>query len=1082
MRCVQIGSKLQDNDDVRDWLSSNLTEFKVTISFIDTHLPFLFHCISNKPKVDDRTKEKWRKLDKAPSTIDEIVATAASMRKNKSHCTLSPEHVITGGTTLQRCYLELVQPYFAGDVPQSMKTGIITALYKDDKRFRPVTSCPLAWQLGEQTHAKLEGELVIDMANGRQFGGVKGKSASEPLLELQLLLADAAARDANLTIIYSDKTSAFDSLNVCLFPILYGRWHCPNHISSRMTATASGHRRVVRANAGAKALDLAFNIDDGVPQGGILSSLRYLCAHDLMVTAEEVATFAPYELSTTINGERIVVEFSHRHYMDDATSLMSDPHSGTPMWSQVLHGATAAAITGSFLSIENNATKTRVLSNDASVHDTPFKMVSFSGSRLEEHTLPIVATDIDFTKPLEGTNVAVRDLGTQTTATKRQVRSVLALPQKKKSKSGLAMFSRASTINKVTTSVLKTATESIALGSIRQQLRVMMYCVRDVWEDYDRLLARNVYRHMKMPKAKENTVETLVMTTPRALGGLGLVSTGATMAATSVVEVQAIMLSKNNALKTLLRHCLTEERRGPAENILHWYKLLNVKVHHGNNPAQDAHNSAQIVASRLTGLTGKDLCNMFDCSIKFPGLAYRLCRQDEVDLDEDMVNVRQFQIHAKDRASTHSVTEVVEQGSTSVASKWISVSTTLSDSIRLCAHSMKRYPDRRYIIAVIDLRQCNVAHNLSTAAGRQEAGLTPGSKADHWAHRFNEVLLDEECIVWAVGDRPTATSVIKGFIDVNAVVRSINKVQPSNSINTVYQLDKADVQRLHDTLEPIKDMLRGDRNWTDAQTNEVVLVSDASLYDPEKIASNTSLVTKTRDDYRARTTPATSTLAEHPNIDDHAIAIMHELKRHRPHSCIILVYVHFDKADNDDEKEGWYLTGLVRPHTTKQSIELCSLSKHPSLAGTFSANVTRSDVSGPNPRLSHFYVQPLIRPSHTEPHTIVGAVNERLLVWSPATKEPLCIRQGGGIFCQNTKVPTRLPTLLQVPECPRALIKEMFYDLHKTFLFSHPGQWYRIVNRRPISDRLRATNPHHHRRRNEFSYKKSNISWQRHSV
>lgn len=265
MRCVQIGSKLQDNDDVRDWLSSNLTEFKVTISFIDTHLPFLFHCICNKPKVDDRTKEKWRKLDKAPSTIDEIVATAASMRKNKSHCTLSPEHVITGGTTLQRCYLELVQPYFAGDVPQSMKTGIITALYKDNKRFRPVTSCPLAWQLGEQTHAKLEGELVIDMANGRQFGGVKGKSASEPLLELQLLLADAAARDANLTIIYSDKTSAFDSLNVCLFPILYGRWHCPNHISSRMTATASGHRRVVRANAGAKALDLAFNIDGGVP-------------------------------------------------------------------------------------------------------------------------------------------------------------------------------------------------------------------------------------------------------------------------------------------------------------------------------------------------------------------------------------------------------------------------------------------------------------------------------------------------------------------------------------------------------------------------------------------------------------------------------------------------------------------------------------------------------------------------------------------------------------------------------------------------------------------------------------------------
>ena len=116
-------------------------------------------------------------------------------------------------------------------------------LYKTDRKFRPITSLDISFQLCEKYWAAVETELVIDCGSSRQFGGVKGRSASDPLIELELLYADAEARQCNITALFSDKTSAYDSLNTSLFPLLYARWGCPAYISNRFSSVCFHHKR-----------------------------------------------------------------------------------------------------------------------------------------------------------------------------------------------------------------------------------------------------------------------------------------------------------------------------------------------------------------------------------------------------------------------------------------------------------------------------------------------------------------------------------------------------------------------------------------------------------------------------------------------------------------------------------------------------------------------------------------------------------------------------------------------------------------------------------------------------------------------
>ena len=258
--CQEQGFVPQGAEQGDEWLQQNLTELKLTITFVDHHWAFLFDCMASKTTAPQKATDKWRTLDVGPTTIQDIERTARMMNRGKSHVGLSPEHVFNSAT-IQAALLFTSDYYFVGDLPHEMKTGVVTSLYKNCERFRPVTSLDVSFQLCECYHRDKEMELVVECGTDRQYGGVVGRSTSEPLLELEFLLEDALQNNKTLIAYYSDKTSAYDSVSPEMFPVVYSRWKCPKHISLRMSAVASGHRRLCKTGAGTDPINKAFPIE-----------------------------------------------------------------------------------------------------------------------------------------------------------------------------------------------------------------------------------------------------------------------------------------------------------------------------------------------------------------------------------------------------------------------------------------------------------------------------------------------------------------------------------------------------------------------------------------------------------------------------------------------------------------------------------------------------------------------------------------------------------------------------------------------------------------------------------------------------
>lgn len=621
-RCNDAGLTLAGRECNKTWLADNATELSLCIEYIDTHPRFLFDCVTTTSDHQPLTFTEWQELDKGPQYKADVISIATSMNVNKSHCTLAPEHLVHGGDTLAECYLYMSKPYFAGTVPTSMCTGVVTALYKTASRFRPVTSIPLCYQLCEQTHSNREGMMVVNHGSSRQFGGVKGRGAAEPLQELQLLIADAAAHGKNLTIIYSDKTGAYDSINPAIFPVVYGRWHCPNHISSRMASVASNHLRVVRTITGTKVIELGFPIECGDP----------------LATAEDLATYQPYVIQ---NSDTEILVYSNRHYMDDAATLLStNEYPTVRRYPEITHGATAAAIAGGLLCIENNGSKTKIMNTIQPKPTTAaVELTSLTNGRLRSITLPSLNTDIDFTQPLTGANSSTRDLGTQITTTTRQIRGMSALPQKRQSLKAFSQFKRAATAHRATTSVTKMGIQSNFIGMLRQQLRVMMYCPRDTWEDssedYDTGLAKIVLQKLQLQVSGLPTETLSIVMTPYEFGGLGVHRVGAITAGTMITELAATMIGTNAHLQHAYINGIQNRLLGQSENMMECVERTGISIHRAPDTATEALYTSLAHGDKMLGISGKDICKYFDCHAPFPGILFRILRSDEYTTDQN---------------------------------------------------------------------------------------------------------------------------------------------------------------------------------------------------------------------------------------------------------------------------------------------------------------------------------------------------------------------------------------------------------------------------------------------------------------
>lgn len=1054
-RCNGAGCYEHKHETTEDYMTDTLREVRLCITFVDNNCEFLYDSMTPQQAADEKVTTKWRVLDKGPECIADIAATANGMNKKKSHKGMTPEHVCIS-PRLQEGLLELSRFYFCGDVPDEMKTGIITSLYKSDRKFRPITSLDISFQLCEAYWTKNEMELVIDCGTDRQYGGVTGRGANEPLLELQLLLADAVHNDKTLIAYLSDKTSAFDSARPSMCPILYKRWNCPNHISNRMASVASNHLRVCRTSFQTNESHTAVMLAGGWPQGSVLGAIRYICAADAIIHTEMRAECFPYHLVDPKDGSE--VKYLMRNFMDDSTSLSAEPDFESLPFPHIQSGMQASAIAGSFLSIANNPTKTVVLSTKDDMMPDGIELIQLSGDRLTSEKVEI--------RLAEGGKTG--DLGWKHNFDPTSVHGKREAGEHAANAKVVQAFQRRATTAGAATEVFKEAITLIVLGTVQNSFRVEIPTHRSVFDRIDMPICKTALRQLRVAPTKDIAGLTAQMGLPRKLGGLGYPSASRTAAKTAGIEMVSVMEGRNKELKTALRVGLHEQQYGPATRLEHWLYKSHVQIHWGLPAVKEKYSTradqdgACFDIMAKADITEADLINAAACTLEFPSLLFRLCRQEEVGLADDGGSIESLRLAAKNTDANCSVEDTILYGSSTVKSQWMSTTRSMNAVLQLCATHKKNGHKNKMVVAVLDERKCQVAYDLTTVNGRAEAGLKTGCYADHLAAKYREVLLADSVIE---GD----SDAILDYFDISSVATDCNFEQMDTDAKQkcLYQLTTKDINAVAERLKISKDQLRQEsdsKKWNANHNNGILLVSDASVLQAKDCDQNQSAADscarghgQPRDvcsyysDYSLLTKRKTD-----------VARLKEALSTRTKGAATTLIYKYWDydtaTADSaSDLESGWYLTAVCRSSSRSTGCKLklmdVTLKAYSNLAEDESmifANTESVEFSGGStPTLYAHKIK-------GQPHDIAASPRKETMIWAPA----FALGTTGKVWdadCRNTEdivLESNTAQVLPAPPPVRKVIETSFKDMHDTFSNEHCSTWTRFANMSPIKELL----------------------------
>lgn len=1058
-RCLESGFTRPQTGQT-GWLLENLKELKILLPFVEANFKFLYDGMSSRSPNAATATAKWREIEKGPKTIEEIAKTAAGMTNGKSHIGLSPEHVCSSKAT-QEALLFLSRFYFAGDPPKEMKTGLVTSIYKDSFRFRPITSLDISFQLCESYHKKKEMELIVDCGINRQFGGVIGRSASEPLIELELLLNDAILNDKTLIAYFTDKTSAYDATNPSLFPMMYARWGCPLHISARMAGVTWHHYRVCKTSMGTANLDDAVGLEAGVPQGGILSAIRFICMADALMYCEINAKCTGYTINDPESGEEVL--YMLRYFMDDAVGL-SGPPKPSKEYPAITTGMQAAALAGSFLSISNNAKKTAVLTTDPENFPKNLSLIHLSGERLTSDVITIKENQRDLRK--------IQDF-TATTVEGFRERKAHALDDK-----FLSNWQRSASAAKPCTEVIKIGMQQTVLGTVQNSFRPEIPLHRDVHERMDVKLAATALKLLDIKFEGDKTALTTLLSLPRAMGGLGYPLPGIIAAKTAGIEPIAILEGRNDKLKSALKLGISQQTHGIAARIKSSLSNAKVEIHKSkpglgvptangvlcNCPSDAAcrlamtktrhglHSGLQTekkqdevcsVIMKECGITEGEMIDAAACTLVFPNMLLRVCRTEEVIFEDEMVSG--VKIKPKDAKAKASVEDTVLHGSRDVESQYTSFTRSVESVLRLCTHQAIEDNSRNMIIAIVDDRKCTIEHDLSHEAGRTKAGLQKNSPADKLSAKYKEVLISNREV------NSKEDHGVLNFFNLRDVLGDcdLSTLSLSNNKRVLQQLTSEALGKLAAQLEVSKNKLRADPQWNPDHKNRIVMVSDASA--PQDSERDHSMTNACHREYIKRKSEgdalkATSKLAEaeRTNLKKQ---ICDDLASAKARSVVAVVFVHWDHDDIDqnDDQTGWHLTGMFK--SGKNTVQLCSLtSKKDGIDGNMSINrATRGFKQGTSPLM-------YAHKNHKIVHNIWATQTRQTLMWEPAFVD-------GGLWnCPiNTNTDNILACrpviLLKEPLSVHNMIFDMFDEMYDDFHGMHPAKWNRFASE-PTIQRL----------------------------
>ena len=175
-------------------------------------------------------------------------------------------------------WLGITELFFAGEVPDELKLGVVSPLPKDEEKFRPVVLLKPMYKVCMATMSSRILRLLHEygLLDAAQLGFVTDGSCHDPLKIMARLYERGRGADGEeLHVAFLDATSAFDSAPHAVLDAALRRLGAPPDFVSWIWAVLSGHRRKAVTAYETDAHDEAIELEGAPPSHPLPGARRH---------------------------------------------------------------------------------------------------------------------------------------------------------------------------------------------------------------------------------------------------------------------------------------------------------------------------------------------------------------------------------------------------------------------------------------------------------------------------------------------------------------------------------------------------------------------------------------------------------------------------------------------------------------------------------------------------------------------------------------------------------------------------------------------------------------------------------------
>ena len=259
-------------EQVERWLNVTATEAEAIAASLETHAETLRQALMPR-EVSSPQEAAWRDARRNYADVDELRAALMAMAPGKTGASIGLEQlrVLTKAEDhILAPWLVITEMFFAGEVPDELKLGVVSPLAKDEEKFRPVVLLEPLYKVCMATMSSrvLNSLHKYGLLDSAQFGFVRDGSCHDPLKVMARLYERGRGADGEeLHVAFLDATSAFDSVPHTVLDAALRRLGAPPDFISWIRAVLSGHRRKAVTAYETDADDEAIELEGGAPQG-----------------------------------------------------------------------------------------------------------------------------------------------------------------------------------------------------------------------------------------------------------------------------------------------------------------------------------------------------------------------------------------------------------------------------------------------------------------------------------------------------------------------------------------------------------------------------------------------------------------------------------------------------------------------------------------------------------------------------------------------------------------------------------------------------------------------------------------------